>query len=588
MASTLYENVEDWHSNEDRKDFLSSGEIESLQVKEDIEEHGDGYEEICPKQQPQDEVTEIELDDADGNTKENGRECSDKNGNGIDEELDEDEINDNEETVNGSERDQDDQAKDESVETTAETNGKEVTSSAPYYGKTLVAPEYMNFFPPEETSQAGEGYEAEKDSFQSTLLKEFKDQIEEDSKEEQSADEISVQTVENEKEVLEEDDLSSSEEELDEFENEVEKNQNGRQSCNVERVDQSVEEEETVEKEKQEKEEESDSSNGSKLTPLEEEGSPQLTQEDDDHEDQRESEEPEKDIKDIGIKEEDAAILNVEQTLGKGSEISPELTRANNEDSDSDEEIDIEHEESGRKHSSSLKVHVHSPTPDVSEVGSAAQSFDAGEDQVNDQQDTAQEQSFNEIGKEEQERNLFSEPIETNSNYQDEDDVEHEAVDGETYQEGDSEEDREGGEEFVTDSCHSEQGAADKVEAEVTETSIEAPLKEEYAVHFSLQGQESESDLIGRVKELGKMFDGGGPVFPSPGRNNSEGVDGSPISVRKYKAIFEQDQKLVQGARDPVYLPLGRREELINPPRGTVKNLRGLFENPQGFEARKG
>ena len=33
---------------------------------------------------------------------------------------------------------------------------------------------------------------------------------------------------------------------------------------------------------------------------------------------------------------------------------------------------------------------------------------------------------------------------------------------------------------------------------------------------------------------------------------------------------------------------LGRREELTGPPRGLVKNLRGLFENPQGFEARKG
>lgn len=590
MASTLYENVEDWHSNEDRKDLLSSGEIESLQVKGDIEEHDDGYEEICPKQQPQDEKTERELDGMDGNAKENGHECSDENGNGIDEELDEDEVNDDEETVNGSKRDQDDQDKDESVETLAEMNGEEATSSVPYYGRTLVAPEYMNFLPPEfeETSQAGEGNEAEKDSPQSTLLKEFKDQIKGDRKEDQRAEETSVQTVENEKE--NEDDLSSPEEELDEVESEVEKKEDGGQSCTVERVEQSEGEEETVEEEKEEKEEGSDSSNGSKLTPLEEEGSPQLAQEEDD-EDQSEGEEPEKDNEDIGIKEEDeklgngeeAGILTVEQTLEKGSEISPELAKVNDEDSDSDEEIDIEHEESGRKHSSSLKVQVHSPTPDVSEVGSAAQSFDAGEDQVTGQQDTAQEQSFNEIGKEEQERNLFSEPVETNDNYQDEDDVGHEAVDGETYQEGDSEEDREGGDETGAESCESDQEPADEVEAEVTDTFTEAPLKEDYAVHFSLQGQERESDLTGKVKELGRMFDGGGPVFPSPGRNNYEGVDGSPISVRKYKAIFEQDQNSVQGARDP-----GRREELINPPRGMVKNLRGFFENPQGLEARKG
>lgn len=32
----------------------------------------------------------------------------------------------------------------------------------------------------------------------------------------------------------------------------------------------------------------------------------------------------------------------------------------------------------------------------------------------------------------------------------------------------------------------------------------------------------------------------------------------------------------------------GRREEKNSPPRGIVKNLRGMFENPQGFEARTG
>jgi len=85
------------------------------------------------------------------------------------------------------------------------------------------------------------------------------------------------------------------------------------------------------------------------------------------------------------------------------------------------------------------------------------------------------------------------------------------------------------------------------------------------------------------VKELGRMFEGGGPVFPKTLKNDTDAVDGSPVSVRRYKAIFEQDQLSAERAREP-----GRREELTGPPQGIVKNLRGLFENPQGFEARKG
>ena len=419
------QNVEDWHSNEERKDLLSSGEVDALQVKGDVEEYDRGFEGICPKQEPQDEITEIELHGVDGNTKENGHEYSYKNGNDIDEELDEDEVNDDEDAMNGSEGDNNDQDKEENVELLAKTTEEEATSSVPYYGKTLVAPEYMKFLTPEETSLAGE--EAEKDSSQSTLLNEFKDQIKENRKEDQSTEETSVQTVENEKEALEEDDLSSSKEELDEVENDVEKSEDVRHSCPVEGVDQSEEDEEIVEEEKEEEEEWDDSSNGSKLTPLEEKGSPQLAQEDDD-EDQSESEEPEKDVEDIGIKEEDeklvngedAGILKVEQTLEKGSEISPGLTKVDDEnsDSDSDEEIDIEREESaGRKHSSSLKVHVHSPTPDISEMDPASQSFDAGEDgnggedHVTNQQETIQEQYLNEIDEEEQQRNLVSIPL---------------------------------------------------------------------------------------------------------------------------------------------------------------------------------
>lgn len=74
----------------------------------------------------------------------------------------------------------------------------------------------------------------------------------------------------------------------------------------------------------------------------------------------------------------------------------------------------------------------------------------------------------------------FSKPVETNEIYQDEDDLGHEAVDGETYREGDSEENGEGGDENEAESCESDQEAANVVKDETTATSTEAPLKEEY------------------------------------------------------------------------------------------------------------
>lgn len=102
-------------------------------------------------------------------------------------------------------------------------------------------------------------------------------------------------------------------------------------------------------------------------------------------------------------------------------------------------------------------------------------------------------------------------------------------------------------------------------------------------------------------------------------------ADGSPVSVRKFKAIFETHQySAAERNQEPgtqyitlhfdrvmtvlvrlVYIMcyswarcawtccfstlfLGRKEESSSPPRGIVKNLRGLFENPQGFETRNG
>lgn len=39
-------------------------------------------------------------------------------------------------------------------------------------------------------------------------------------------------------------------------------------------------------------------------------------------------------------------------------------------------------------------------------------------------------------------------------------------------------------------------------------------------VHIKLQGHDDDSDLTGKVKELGRMFEGGGPVFPKTAKND--------------------------------------------------------------------
>ena len=43
-----------------------------------------------------------------------------------------------------------------------------------------------------------------------------------------------------------------------------------------------------------------------------------------------------------------------------------------------------------------------------------------------------------------------------------------------------------------------------------------------FQVHKYLQAHDDESDLTGRVKELGKMFEGGGPVFPTTSKNDTD------------------------------------------------------------------
>lgn len=42
------------------------------------------------------------------------------------------------------------------------------------------------------------------------------------------------------------------------------------------------------------------------------------------------------------------------------------------------------------------------------------------------------------------------------------------------------------------------------------------------AVQKYLKVHEDESDLTGRVKELGRMFEGGGPMFPKSTKNDKD------------------------------------------------------------------
>ena len=48
-------------------------------------------------------------------------------------------------------------------------------------------------------------------------------------------------------------------------------------------------------------------------------------------------------------------------------------------------------------------------------------------------------------------------------------------------------------------------------------------------MHKNLPVHEDESDLSGRVKELGKIFEGGGPIFPRTAKNDSDA--GKPLAL---------------------------------------------------------
>ena len=48
------------------------------------------------------------------------------------------------------------------------------------------------------------------------------------------------------------------------------------------------------------------------------------------------------------------------------------------------------------------------------------------------------------------------------------------------------------------------------------------PFEFFHQVHKKLPVYEDESDLSGRVKELGRIFEGGGPIFPKTAKNDSD------------------------------------------------------------------
>ncbi|KAL9950397.1 hypothetical protein ACROYT_G042885 [Oculina patagonica] len=615
----MYENVENWHPIGESRDLLSSDETEPFSFKGDVEEHDDVYEEVSSNQHLLKEITEKNTHGESATAKENGHDYdringNAINGNGVHEKHGEDacyDYDENEEDDNVD--DQDNGEKNDSDGASAEANEDEPAPQVPYYGRTLVAPEYMNFQLPQETSQREE--EAAEDNGDNGIAvadesdglgPSENNQVEKNHDEDlRVEEEASVPTVQ--KEVLEEDDITLSEEESDDDEddNVVEEDKSPeRDYCPVKGEDEKEEKEEVGEEydqeeddgEEEEEEEKEEEEEGPEDTAEEDsnlnlevdrEGSPQLAEEEDEDEEQSEDDRLEEESKDDGEKEErllkeDGEVEKTEKEdtqHATQNETCPQVAKADDKDDDHDDEIDNEYIETPKKatlrHSDSLKVHVASPTRDIAEVGSAAESFDDGEGVIieDDEGDKVdQEKSLSETDEEdENRRGTFNGPVEEHDSQQNKDvEAGEEIVQGDdSCQSEDTEDDSD--EEIAAVVCAPDQDEAEGEhtgegeggldldtipEGEDAESDRE-DQEEDYSVHTSLRGHDDESDLTGKVKELGRMFEGGGPVFPKTVKNDTDAVDGSPVSVRRYKAIFEQDRMSAERAREP-----GRREEL--------------------------
>lgn len=420
-------NVGEWRTNVESRDMLSSDETEPSDFKGDAKDHDDEYEEVSPKQNSLKETSE--------NTslaKENSHQHHEIignaiNGNGIheihredphsyDDRDDEgnvkDDIDDGQ--VNGEENYNDRAA--------AETNEDDRAPPVPYYGRTLVAPEYMNF-QLEEASQKEEKTAEDDNDNEIIVADESSDELGSPRAEE----EIPDQTIQ--KEVLEEDDITLSEEESDEDEdgNIEEEDQRVKVNCYVEeqyeKEDQEEEEEDEEDLEEEEgKEEENTAGENSKHTPeVYSVGSPQLAQAENDEEEDEEGNEYDEMQEGSSLKEE-VEVEEQETTEEDGqqathSKSSLQLAETD-DDYEHDEEIDIETtNECSLKHSDSLKVQVASSPLDIGEVGSVAESFDGrdgksvtSEDNDGDKLDreeqefTIEDRSFNETDDQHEER----------------------------------------------------------------------------------------------------------------------------------------------------------------------------------------
>ena len=412
-----------------------------------MKDNYDGYEDVTSKHHSLKTINEKNSHGENATAKENGHDYdringNTINGNGVHEKHGENACND----YDGNEEDEEDDIvddqdngeDDDSDKASAETKEDEPAPQVPYYGKTLVAPEYMNFRLPEEISQKEEETTEDSDDNEIAVADESEDvdpsennHVEENHDEHLRADEDnSGPTIQ--KEVLEEDDITLSEEESDEDDNGVEEDERAiRADCQIKEEDKKEEEEDEREGEEEDEGEEDEEreEDGQEDTAgedyklnseVEHESSPQLAQEEDEDEEQNEEDGLEEDNEGDGVKEdsllkEDGDFEETESkeegTHATQNEPSPQLAKADDEDDDHDEEIDDEDIETTKeytlKHSDSLKVHVASPTRDIAEVGSAAESFDDGEGVVieDDEGDKAdQEQSLNKTDEEDENR----------------------------------------------------------------------------------------------------------------------------------------------------------------------------------------
>lgn len=361
----LLKNVGEWHTNVESTDILSSDETELSDFKGDAEDHDDEYEEVSAKQNS--------LKVTPGNTslfkaetaKENGHDHhgiigNTINGNGV-HEMHRENPHNYDDLHEGQPADGEEDHNDRAA---AEINEDDSAPPVPYYGRTLVAPEYMNFHF-EETSQKEKTTEDDNDN-EIAVADASSDDLGSPGGEEEIPDQI-AQT-----EVLEEHDITLSEEESDDDEdgNVEEEDQRVRVDCQVEEQHEEEQQEEEEEDEEDLKKEER---KGEENT----EGSPQLAQAEDDEEEDEEGNEYDDVQEGSSLKEQGEVEFEEEDgQQGTQSWESTQLAEKNYDDQH-DEDIDIETtNECNLKHSDSLKVQVASPTPDIGEVGSAAESFD--------------------------------------------------------------------------------------------------------------------------------------------------------------------------------------------------------------------